>query len=702
MLSLNKQSAMDKFINQSAENSIDLVEDEDNSLIPSTLHSQKKQKNSPLFGQPSSSNQQKHQRTQQEQSSSAHKALAIKARIDNATIEQLPGLLQELEDKWKLNTELSYIDEMSMIMENLNIQTDYTVDTLEAGFKDNFLEVIMMKLKFSNSGLLKNDSEDGNDAEYYMATFNRLTGLLYYSKETMLNMYKAHTSIHPTLDVVERSQDRFFTYSPIDFSKNNSYQNLLMYTLGYIQQRGYKRNGEFCAKKIFTPSGHFTRCYEDIMSIQDLVSDATRKELNYNMWYNTTISKDNLRSTVKYLSACCDPEFEPLKFDRHVFAFNNGVYVGYKTDKDTDEFSEEFIPYDRIHELDPRVIAANYFDMDFDEFSDVEDWFDIPTPNGSKIMISQEWSTDVQRILWAFIGRCLYEVNELDGWQVCPLIKGQAGTGKSTLILNVVKRFYKAQNVAVLGNNIEKKFGLQGIYDKTLFVAPEVKKDFGLDQADFQTAVSGEETVINRKFEQAIPIKWTVPGIFAGNEIPDWTDNSESISRRWLPFQCEHRVKDKDPKLGDKLYKELPAIMLKANRAYHELVKKYGHKDIWDCLPKYFIDQRKAMAEASNSLSGFLSSDKVLIGAGYICTEVAFKQAYKAYCNENNYSQQKWTKDYIQGPLSYHSIKRANERKIVKDLRGVPYKGNVMHGVGIHKEHFGGSMSDSDMSDNED
>jgi ABC-type molybdenum transport system ATPase subunit/photorepair protein PhrA len=110
-----------------------------------------------------------------------------------------------------------------------------------------------------------------------------------------------------------------------------------------------------------------------------------------------------------------------------------------------------------------------------------------------KVLNYQKLDEDVARWVYVFMGRLCFDVNEIDGWQVIPFIKGIAQSGKSTLITKVCRKFYETEDVAVLSNNIEKKFGLSSIVNGFMFISPEVKGDLQLEQAEFQSLVSGED-----------------------------------------------------------------------------------------------------------------------------------------------------------------------------------------------------------------
>ena len=73
-----------------------------------------------------------------------------------------------------------------------------------------------------------------------------------------------------------------------------------------------------------------------------------------------------------------------------------------------------------------------------------------------------------------------------------PYLKGAASSGKSTLLTRVCRSLYEPADVGVLSNNVERKFGLSALYDKLIFIGPEIKSDIALEQAEFQSMVSGE------------------------------------------------------------------------------------------------------------------------------------------------------------------------------------------------------------------
>ena len=264
-----------------------------------------------------------------------------------------------------------------------------------------------------------------------------------------------------------------------------------------------------------------------------------------------------------------------------------------------------------------------------------------------------------------------FDVNDLDAWQIIPFFKGVARSGKSTIITKVFKKFYDSDDVRTLSNNIERKFGLSSIYDGFMFIAPEVKGDLCLEQAEFQSLVSGEDVSVARKYEKAHSVEWKTPGILGGNEVPNWKDNSGSVLRRILTWNFSKQVEDADPQLDDKLDNELPIILLKCIRAYLDYTSKYRDQDIWNVVPKYFKNVQTQIAMVTNSLRHFLACEKVRYGKEIFCPQKIFVQIFNQHCQENNLGRFKFNPDFYAAPFS--------SKKLVVKVETVTYDDRVYH-----------------------
>ncbi len=322
-----------------------------------------------------------------------------------------------------------------------------------------------------------------------------------------------------------------------------------------------------------------------------------------------------------------------------------------------------------------------------------EDAFDIiklHCPSLLNLMTYQKWEEDVQRQLCIMIGRCMYYVGT-DNWQVIPFMLGLAGTGKSTII-TLVKMIYEAMDVSVLSNNMQTTFGMDTVADKFMFIAPEVKSNFKLDQSEFQSMVTGEGMALNRKLKETKNIpNWLVPGIMAGNETFGYADSAGSIVRRIVLFMFKRKIKKEhsDPQLPRKLAAELPDIMLACNRLYLQAINQYGSKDIWSILPKYFHDNRDSLEESTNHLVKYLRSGEIVFGSNFWIRENTLSEAFKDYCNRMSYHFPRWNEQYTMGPFSTFDIESRKDQRGFDDT-GQLFVGTIYFGLDvrgrIHKD----------------
>jgi Family of unknown function (DUF5906) len=434
------------------------------------------------------------------------------------------------------------------------------------------------------------------------------------------------------------------------------YQQLLLYLLNLTDTLGMRKYKGYCCQQIVTPDGYKTKAWKPVMPISNFVYENTQKETKFDMWKNSTSKGCMIKDTVKHLTDCIDVQFPSIQKNRTVWSFRNGIYVAKQWDGA--KYTDAFYSYDspEFTSLDPTLTACKYFDQDFPAEYVNTQWRNIPTPHMQSVLDYQKFEGDVSEWMYVMGGRLTFDVGDMDQWQIIPFFKGIARSGKSTIITKIFKRFYDPEDVRTLSNNIERKFGLSSIYDGFMFISPEVKGDLCLEQAEFQSLVSGEDISIARKNEKAISITWKTPGVLAGNEVPSWKDNSGSVLRRLLTWDFGKQVRDADPKLEEKLIDEIPHIMLKCVRAYLEYSERFSGKDIWQVVPEYFHTIQAQVATVTNSLQHFLSSEKITYGEHLFCPQKLFIQAFNSHCTENNLGRFKFNKDFFAGPFSSRDI----------------------------------------------
>lgn len=549
----------------------------------------------------------------------------------------------------------------------------HVVDFLEY----NLGELIFLKQAMTKHGMFREEAErqfpDIDDVVAklrsvlcVMHSVNRLI-LVYVRLKCALDELENPTGFDPG-NIGRKIGERGVSCQFDDLDKNNDHQELVLHLLNVAYEKGYRKYNGYVFRRVRVAEGSrelLTHAWEEVMSLEDFVRASCLKDVDMRMWRCMTSRCSAAADAAKYLSACMDPELPTLVKDRSVFAFSDGTYLTWVR-HDDGSVSDLFVPYrlgPQDRPLHNRVVAANYFEQPM-EFMGARHWSDIPTPNLDKILDTQAFAPEVKRWLYVLVGRLLHDLNEHDAWQVIPFLKGVGGCGKSTLINDVCGIFYHKHDIGVLSNNVEKRFGLSALHGKLLFVAPEIKHDLQLDQAEFQCMVSGEELAVAVKHETARSVKWTTPGILAGNELPGWVDNSGSIARRVVVFSFDTHVPATkgDTELKAKLRAEIGRILQKCARAYIEAVQQVGSSNVWLHLPQYFADQQDKLRMDTNSLEHFLGNNVCTFGEAEYMPRDSFMTAYRDYCKTYNLVQKSTNSNALATPFARFGIRQPSER----------------------------------------
>ena len=622
--------------------------------------------------------------------SAQEELVGAKTRFENSSEEDLNCYLDSFHKKWVLVNNKNVCVFITKAIDNFNLKEEYTLDDLEQNYKKCLYNVVYLQQTIVN---YTNSEERFSEVE---TVFNKIFESIDYANK-MLKMGAVLKNSHSDENIKLSDTLGHLRFIEPNIETNSPFQNLLLYLLDSIYVCGYQRYLDCLYEKILC-NGHFTHAWKEKMTIREFIYEKTEYCQDYRQWHNLTSNAGNIRNATEFLENCKDPRISDLKKNRHVFAFRNGIYNC--KEADGDNFVDHFYEYgsDINDSLDLDIVASKFFNCDFNNFDEIDDWYQIPTPSMQNIFDYQDFDEDVSRWIYVFIGRLFFELGELDNWQVALFLEGVAGSGKST-ITKLVKKFYEACDVGVLSNNIEKTFGLSSLKDKLLFLAPEIKGDLRLEQSEFQLLIEGGDMQLPVKFKESHYIIWKIPGLFAGNEPPNYTDNSGSISRRLVVAKFNKKVYLKDPDLDYKLNEELPFIMKKAACAYLSAVNKFKGQDFWTSLPAYFRQTQQDMAQNTNALEHFISSGKVVLGEEYYCREKNFVQAFNDHCKECNLEKHKFTTDYYLGVFGNYNITvKKNLKMKYPNVVGSPsYNGTFIFGIDIINE-----ISETENIDNVD
>ena len=306
-------------------------------------------------------------------------------------------------------------------------------------------------------------------------------------------------------------------------------------------------------------------------------------------------------------------------------------------------------------------VAVKHFDVDFDFLitPETEATFDpraIALPEMERIMEVQDLDPDSQEWLVLMLCRLFFPVG-YDRWQVVLFIKGIAGSGKSTLA-QIIRSFYPPTCITTLSSNIEAKFGLSAIYKGLVCVCAEVREDFGLDQAEWQSAVSGEEVQIAVKSKTAFSHKWDTPFFWLGNELPNYRNASGSVSRRIFMVEFRKKVHVSDPHLVAKFMKNIARFQRKGVSLYHAALRKHGERDIWSpgVLGTQLMEWFDRVKESSDQLYSFITNGRFIFAPTAYMPLDDFKKEYFEFRRSGGHATVKWNTEHYDAVFQERSL----------------------------------------------
>lgn len=581
----------------------------------------------------------------------------IKEKVKNADEKDIIKYFEDLSDKWTIRNKNNILED-SCIKLNINNLDEIDLSILQTELEKAIFEATIVYTKFKTC--VSNSTD-------YSSEWDKIYEVIFYSERLIRDTYL----LFKTLDVNHNSlnnedPDVLFKYSRFtDESKKSPYQSLLLYFLELLSEEEFtKCNGNLY--KPFIKNGHNTHSWKKQCSIKEYIYQKTDHKVNFNQWKNATASGgSNITNAEKYFNEFVGPELPTLVKDRHLFAFKNGNYITkYNISKDGDSpvYTDVFVPYGTAHPYITNLsVACKYHDSNFNNFLEYEndDWFKIieHCPTFKSLLDYQEFTDEVQRWLCTFMGRMCFDIGELDNWQVLLYLLGQAGAGKSTILMKILQKFYDEEDVGVIANNIDAKFGIKPHANKFMVLAPEIAENFKMEQTDWQLIVEGGRNTYSEKYKNDETIDWKVPMTMGGNKIMRYKNNSESVSRRTAVVNFWKKVMNTDTEIDKKLLKELPYILKLCIRGYYSALNTHGKKGIWNILPKYFHENKEEMEQTTNSLQNFLKSGKVVFDKKLYIPMKNFSQAFNDHCRENNLPREQFTKDYFMAIFTNNNIK---------------------------------------------
>lgn len=650
-------------------------------------------------------------------------AVVMESSISARELEEsyLDHMLRQLETLWSFPTDLSGHERSLLIYEmvlfNLRVpNTDRdlsfaSIDEIEGLFDKNIIFLTnQLQLRFALANLIYNAAHP-RSLQYHNRFYN-LYAKQGAATEIFCNMWLVHRcDTQPENYLTTTQSFGLIKYIPRSImDKTNPFGKFLIHCLIHLQKRGWRRyQGDLYSPR-YNPKKQFTFAWKREMTILDFVWSAVKVDIDSKNFSNIISSPNIVKHTSDYLTYLKSHYLPDLNRTRYLLSFRNGIYnvsnaTFYPFDfifsKNQVDFHTKEIHIDGIDmnpnnkkEIDLEFLknfaACNYLDLEFYDYSDVEDWYDIPTPNMDHIIKCQQWDEKTNRLFYSLHGRFLYWSDELENNKQFVLAEwGRAGTGKSTT-LKGLRDIYPRENVAIISNNIERNFALVSLVGPHIYVdiGMEIKHNFKWDQAEFQQAAECDDVHIQRKNKDPIKQKFRSPIFLAMNEWPKTLqDSGGSLKRRVVAFPFSKMISKKDLRtdLSQLIFQELPAIIQKINRGYRQFIEELGSKDIWSegVLSKTLIDANNEIMQQAHPLLHFFSScSKLVFHPDEYCTFDEFQKLFNEWCHNTGYKKIQFTNDFYKSIFEdYNIIKGYDTKPSAPNIRQ-----EYVTGLGIRRD----------------
>lgn len=189
-----------------------------------------------------------------------------------------------------------------------------------------------------------------------------------------------------------------------------------------------------------------------------------------------------------------------------------------------------------------------------------------PEPSRFLAFLHQIWPTPAE------FNEFVPQLQRMMGYLLVPdtslekifIFLGAPGSGKGTLIRLIIQLIGKNNVASCSANELATgQFILDSIRGKTLLTMPDIE----IDAKDARSvlarikSISGEDSMgINRKNKSVVQETLLARILIGSNELPKLPDKAGALLRRYVPFRFRTVAAEPDPKLGEKLAAELPAI----------------------------------------------------------------------------------------------------------------------------------------------
>lgn len=252
----------------------------------------------------------------------------------------------------------------------------------------------------------------------------------------------------------------------------------------------------------------------------------------------------------------------------------------------------------------------------------------------------KEWIGDSETIkfLQEYVGYLLIPDNDA---QMFSLLVGEGANGKSVftkVIENLLGDNISNNSLAQLTGR-DKKFNLINLNNKLANICGDIDGNYINKPATIRLITGGDSITANRKFKSPVTFKATARLMFTTNDLPKTQDKNYSWYRRIEIIRFPNRFTPEDsnfdPKLKEKLLKELPGVLNWAIKG----LKRFKENNKFTISTNMQLEKNRYM-KTNDTILDFIDETVEITNDtknDIIPTQKLFEK-YIEWCQKNNYN----------------------------------------------------------------
>lgn len=342
--------------------------------------------------------------------------------------------------------------------------------------------------------------------------------------------------------------------------------------------------------------------------------------------FHTCKSQDHLQ-LLYFIKNIINPEFEFIKLDYNYIGFKNGIY---------DLTNASFIQTADIIE---NIQVRTYIDSNFEINNDYAPLLDQ--------YLKFQFDDETIEFIYFMIGRSMTRLNDKFDFMI--FLFGEGGSGKS-LLMNLLKYTFANDQIGILSNSHQEQFGSSEFTNKQIVCCDDMDNlAKTLPKADFLSMGTRGSVQCPVKGKGSITIHdWNIPTIINSNKLPNYTDKSGEVVRRFMVANFEKIIPEESKNTNletDIKEQEFGVFLHRCRSTYLKFCAKYKNKGVESFCPISFIENRNLLRMATNNTYQFIS-EKCKYQEGASMSVPQLNKSMKEYIKER-YDMKQMPKDTI-------------------------------------------------------